>query len=227
MLEVTDLKKHFPVQQGPAAPHGRPCLRRRRRAASRSAPARRWRWSANRGCGKIDGRPRHPAADRADRRHASSSTARDITHLGKAELRPYRRQMQIIFQDPFSSLNPRMTRGRHRRRAAAACTAWQRRKERARAGRGAVRARRPARGADGQLPAPVLRRPAPAHRHRPRARARAEADHRRRAGLRARRLDPGAGHQPADGPAARARALPTCSSRTISRWSSTSATASR
>jgi oligopeptide/dipeptide ABC transporter ATP-binding protein len=35
----------------------------------------------------------------------------DITHLSKSELRPYRRQMQIIFQDPFSSLNPRMTAG--------------------------------------------------------------------------------------------------------------------
>jgi oligopeptide/dipeptide ABC transporter ATP-binding protein len=36
---------------------------------------------------------------------------RDITRLGKMELRPYRRQMQIIFQDPFSSLNPRMRAG--------------------------------------------------------------------------------------------------------------------
>jgi len=35
----------------------------------------------------------------------------DITHLDKAELRPYRRQMQIIFQDPFSSLDPRMSAG--------------------------------------------------------------------------------------------------------------------
>ena len=35
----------------------------------------------------------------------------DITHLTKAELRPYRRQMQIIFQDPFSSLDPRMSAG--------------------------------------------------------------------------------------------------------------------
>jgi oligopeptide/dipeptide ABC transporter ATP-binding protein len=36
---------------------------------------------------------------------------RDITRLSRAELRPYRRQMQIIFQDPFSSLNPRMRAG--------------------------------------------------------------------------------------------------------------------
>src|SRR5476651_831279 len=36
---------------------------------------------------------------------------RDITHLSKTELRPNRRQMQIIFQDPFSSLDPRMSAG--------------------------------------------------------------------------------------------------------------------
>jgi peptide/nickel transport system ATP-binding protein/oligopeptide transport system ATP-binding protein len=35
----------------------------------------------------------------------------DITHLGKTTLRPHRRSMQIIFQDPFASLNPRMTAG--------------------------------------------------------------------------------------------------------------------
>ena len=35
----------------------------------------------------------------------------DITGLSKSELRPYRRQMQIIFQDPFSSLDPRMSAG--------------------------------------------------------------------------------------------------------------------
>ncbi|HYM31773.1 MAG TPA: dipeptide ABC transporter ATP-binding protein [Candidatus Cybelea sp.] len=36
---------------------------------------------------------------------------KEITGLSKVELRPYRRQMQIIFQDPFSSLNPRMSAG--------------------------------------------------------------------------------------------------------------------
>ena len=36
---------------------------------------------------------------------------RDITHLGESQIRPLRRQMQIIFQDPHASLNPAMTIG--------------------------------------------------------------------------------------------------------------------
>jgi oligopeptide/dipeptide ABC transporter ATP-binding protein len=36
---------------------------------------------------------------------------RDIAHLGRRELKPLRRDMQMIFQDPYSSLNPRKTVG--------------------------------------------------------------------------------------------------------------------
>ena len=36
---------------------------------------------------------------------------KDLTTLSEAELRQVRRRVQVIFQDPYSSLNPRMTVG--------------------------------------------------------------------------------------------------------------------
>ena len=35
----------------------------------------------------------------------------DITHLSRRKLRPYRRRLHMVFQDPYSSLNPRLTTG--------------------------------------------------------------------------------------------------------------------
>lgn len=37
--------------------------------------------------------------------------SQDITHLSSRKMRPIRRHLQIIFQDPFASLNPRLSVG--------------------------------------------------------------------------------------------------------------------
>lgn len=41
--------------------------------------------------------------------HTSNGATVDMATISRRDLRPLRREMQMIFQDPFSSLNPRMT----------------------------------------------------------------------------------------------------------------------
>ena len=36
---------------------------------------------------------------------------KDLSHLSTSELKPYRQKIQVVFQDPFSALNPRMIIG--------------------------------------------------------------------------------------------------------------------
>ena len=126
-------------------------------------------------------------------------------------------RMQMIFQDPYASLNPRMTVGAMLGEPLMLHGLASVRRGATRARRRTARPGRPAARACAPLSARILRRPAPAHRHRARARGRAAADRGRRAGLGARRLDPGAGHQPDAVAAGALRAAPMSSSATISR----------
>jgi oligopeptide/dipeptide ABC transporter ATP-binding protein len=41
--------------------------------------------------------------------HQKSGNKIDLAHLNQKEMKPLRREMRMIFQDPFSSLNPRLT----------------------------------------------------------------------------------------------------------------------
>jgi oligopeptide transport system ATP-binding protein len=107
---------------------------------------------------------------------------KDVLSLSGEKLRELRRDIQIIFQDPYASLNPRMTIGAI---IGEALTIHGLTKTRAQyeAHRPSAGDRRPAGRPHDALSARILRRPAPAHRHRSRARGRAEADHLRRAGV--------------------------------------------
>jgi oligopeptide/dipeptide ABC transporter ATP-binding protein len=108
-LEVRDLKKHFPVKKGLLqktighvyAVDGVSFTIREGETLGLVGES---------GCGKS-------TVGRAILRLVEPTSGsikiegQEITGLSKQELRPYRREMQIIFQDPFSSLDPRMTAG--------------------------------------------------------------------------------------------------------------------
>jgi oligopeptide/dipeptide ABC transporter ATP-binding protein len=109
VLEVTNLKKHFPIKKG---------LLRRTAGYVYAVDGVTLTIRAGEtlglvgesGCGKSTvGRTILRLLEPTAGEIRINGT--DITHLDKAALRPYRRQMQIIFQDPFSSLDPRMSAG--------------------------------------------------------------------------------------------------------------------
>ena len=109
VLEVQDLKKHYPVKAG--------FLRRTvgtvfavDGVSFTIAPGETLGLVGESGCGKS-------TVARAILRLVQPTSGKvivegtDIAGLSKSALRPYRRQMQMVFQDPFSSLNPRMSAG--------------------------------------------------------------------------------------------------------------------
>ena len=170
---------------------------------------------------QVDHRPGRSCSCPRRPRARSCFDGHDLTALDGERLRALRPQLQIVFQDPISSLNPRRTVGDivgAPLRSGSAGSEAERRGEGRRGARG--RRPRPRRGPR-QAAARVLRRPVPAHLHRPGPGARPQADHLRRAGVRARRVGAGPDPQPARGPEGPLRADAACSSPTTWRWSRT------
>ena len=111
LLRVEDLKKHYPARGGSGffGARGRP-VRAVDGVSFTVAPGEVVAVVGESGCGKSTlGRLVLRLLDPTAGTISFSGT--DITGLGGEELRRIRLLMQIVFQDPFGSLNPRMTVG--------------------------------------------------------------------------------------------------------------------
>ena len=112
LLEVNNLKKFYPIRRG----FLRKVVGQVRAVDDVSFDIRRGETLAlvgESGCGKTTAsrcilRAITPTAGEILFRTEDDAVV-DIATLPRGQLRPLRRQMQMIFQDPYSSLNPRMT----------------------------------------------------------------------------------------------------------------------
>ncbi|WOH82226.1 dipeptide ABC transporter ATP-binding protein [Bradyrhizobium sp. BEA-2-5] len=109
LLEVTDLKKHYPVRAG---------VLRRQVGTVHAVDGVSFALGTGETLGLVgeSGCGKSTVARSVLRLVEPTSGAikldgEDIASLSKTALRPHRRSMQIVFQDPFASLNPRMTAG--------------------------------------------------------------------------------------------------------------------
>ncbi len=109
LLRVWNLTKEFPVQSGlfrrqAASVHAVDGVDFHIDSGETLGPGRRIRLR------QVDHRALRAAADRADVGQITFE-GRNVMALDAGDLRTLRRDIQIIFQDPYASLNPRMTVG--------------------------------------------------------------------------------------------------------------------
>ena len=110
LLSVTGLTKHFPVTRGIILRHRVGLVRSVEDVSFSVKAGETLGIVGESGCGKTTTarmivRLIEPTAGKI------MFDGHDITHLRQGAMRPLRREVQMIFQDPFSSLNPRHTVG--------------------------------------------------------------------------------------------------------------------
>lgn len=106
LLVVTDLKKHFPTYRQKLVRTEGPPVKAVDGLSLRLDPGETLGLVGESGCGKSTAgrtmlRLLEPTAGTIE------FDGRDVTRIGGEELRRLRREMQMVFQDPYGSLNPR------------------------------------------------------------------------------------------------------------------------
>ena len=110
LLEVKDLKKHFPVSQGVIFSRLGKTVKAVDDISFSVAPGETLGLVGESGCGKsTTGRCINRLLEATSGQISFEGT--DVRKLHSKALKAYRRDVQFIFQDPYASLNPRMTFG--------------------------------------------------------------------------------------------------------------------
>jgi oligopeptide/dipeptide ABC transporter ATP-binding protein len=106
ILQVKDLKKHFDARKGMFGP--KTTVKAVDGVSFDVMPQESFAVVGESGCGKTTLGKLVLALEKATGGSVVFN-GKDVSAMSSAELKTMRREMQVIFQDPYSSLNPRMT----------------------------------------------------------------------------------------------------------------------